>query len=137
MHKVSQTEMDLMSFEKELAELQDAFAMVDLLMRPPRRGDSAVMKLLLKKLLAIKIRMDGNDNHKRPHVHVDYGKHHHVASYAIDTGERLVGNLNRKYDRAVQEWIAEHTPKLLEAWNQMQAGKCATAIACELRGDEN
>jgi hypothetical protein len=36
--------------------------------------------------------MDVNKNHRRPHVHVDYGKEYHTAAYAIDTGERLASS---------------------------------------------
>jgi hypothetical protein len=81
-----------MNLEKELAKLQDAFAMVDLFVR--RTRDTAEMEILVKKLQSIRIRMDGNQNHKRPHVHIDYGNKYHAASYAIDTGERLVGDLD-------------------------------------------
>jgi Domain of unknown function (DUF4160) len=123
-----------MKLEKELAELQDAF-MIDLFTRPARPNNAAWMELLIKKLQAIKIRMDGNKNHTRPHVHIDYGKEYHVASYAIDTGDRLVGNLDTKYDRAAREWIAGNRVKLFEAWELMQAGKTADPIAYELRGE--
>jgi len=77
--------------------------------------------------------MDGNKNHKRPHVHVDYGRSYHVASYAIDSGERLVGNLDAKYDVAARRWICKHKVQLLEIWGRLQAGKNAESLACELR----
>jgi hypothetical protein len=122
-----------MNLEKELAKLQDAFAMVDLFVR--RTRDTAEMEILVKKLQSIRIRMDGNQNHKRPHVHIDYGNKYHAASYAIDTGERLVGDLDNNYDHAVRQWIAEYKPKVLQAWNLIQAGQNADAIVCELRGE--
>jgi adenosyl cobinamide kinase/adenosyl cobinamide phosphate guanylyltransferase len=78
--------------------------------------------------------MDANKNHGRPHVHIDYGRSHHAASYAIDNGERLIGE--SKYDREISEWIGKHRPKLLEVWNLMQAGKDAAPVVCELRGKE-
>jgi hypothetical protein len=53
---------------------------------------------MVKELRPIKIRMDGNKNHKRPHVHVDYGKRFHAASYSIKPAERIVGELAPKYD---------------------------------------
>jgi hypothetical protein len=125
---------EAVNLEKSLAELQDAFATVDLLTRPPRPNDAAWMEILLKQLQAIRIRMDGNRNHKRPHVHIDYGRDFHVASYAIDTGERLVGTLNSKYDRAARDWIVGNKAKLLQAWELLRAGRTAKPIACELRG---
>jgi hypothetical protein len=108
--------------------------MIDLLTRP-RGGDGReVLELLLKEFQPIKIKMDGNKNHKRPHVHVEYGRHFHAASFAIDTGERMVGNLARKYDRSVQTWIGENRSKLLQVWALVQKGKDPNAIVCELRG---
>ena len=86
---------------------------------------------MLRVLQPIKIGIDGNKNHKRPHVHIDYGKKFHAASYAIDTGERIVGD--SKYDNEVYEWIGKNRPKLLQAWELVQSGKDATPIACELR----
>jgi hypothetical protein len=78
--------------------------------------------------------MDGNLNHKRPHIHIDYGKQHHVASYAIDSGERLVGSLDRKYDKQVQAWIAMHRDQLLQAWEITQSGQRPQMIINELKG---
>lgn len=109
-----------MKLKAELEELQNGLATIDLLTRPSRGGDA--FEYLVLKLEAIAIRMDGNKNHKRPHLHVDYRKERHVASYAIDTGERLVGSLDRKYDREVAEWIEKHRDKLLELWNVTQTG---------------
>lgn len=125
-----------MEFDEELAELQDALATIDYyeaVAAMQSAKDKGINYLLLKILQPIKIRMDGNKNHKRPHVHIDYGKQYHVASYAIDTGERIVGNLHRSYDSQVYGWIGKHRSKLFEAWELMQAGKNAAPLACELR----
>ena len=81
--------------------------------------------------------MDGNKNHKRPHVHIDYGKERHVASYAIDTGERLVGHLDNKYDNKVRKWIDEKKLTLMQIWVQTQAGQNTDAIVCELCEEES
>ena len=86
--------------EKELAQLQDDFATIDLY---TRRTDPAVVEILLKRFRKIVFRMDGNHNHKRPHLHIDYGNERHSASYAIDSGERLAGQLANKYDRKVNK----------------------------------
>ena len=118
------------SLKNELARLQDSFATVDLL---THRGDPAKMKLLVKVLLAMRIRMDGNKNQKRPHVHVDYGKRYHTASYTIDNGKRIAGELNGKYDREVRFWITRCRNQLLEAWELTQSGKNADEVICELR----
>ena len=82
----------------------------------------------------MRVRMDVNKNHRRPHVHVDYGKEYHTAAYAIDTGERLAGVLDGRYDREVCDWIAECRPKLMELWQAMHAGERPDALIFQLRG---
>jgi hypothetical protein len=89
--------------------------------------------LLVKGLHAIRIRMDGSKNHKRPHIHIDYGKEYHTASYAIDNGERIAGELDGKYDQGVGAWIVSSRPQLLRAWKLTQAGQNADVVICELR----
>ena len=122
-----------MNLETELADLQDALANTDLSDALRRMNDDqGLIYLLVKIRQPIRIKIDGNRNHKRPHIHIDYGRKFHAATYAIDTGERLVGD--RKYDYEVFEWIGKNRPKLMQAWELVQAGKDATPIACELRG---
>lgn len=125
-----------MALEKELAALQDVLAAVDLNERSLRyRNGRPLVEFLVKTLQPIQIRMDANKNHRRPHVHVDYGKLHHVASYAIDNGERLVGTLDTKYDRKVRVWIGDHKTKLLQVWELTQAGQDAKPFVCQLLQD--
>ena len=119
--------------ETELAQLQDDMATVDLL---TRRSPPGVIELLVKRFQQIRIRIDGDKNHARPHLHIDYGREYHAASYAIDTGERLAGMLDTKYNNAVQEWIAKSRPVLIQAWALTQAGQNADPIVRELRGSE-
>jgi hypothetical protein len=122
-----------MDLEKELAELQDVLAITDFHAACRTTSQSSDWAyLMVKELKRIRIKIDGNTNHKRPHVHIDYGRQFHAASYAIDTGERIVGDSN--YDYEVYAWIGKNRPKLLEAWKLVLAGKDATPIACELRG---
>ena len=95
--------------------------------------DTDIAGKRVKTLKGIRIRMDGSKNHRRPHVHVDYGKEYHTASYAIDNGERIAGELERKYDGEVCIWIAKCRPQLLRAWKLTQAGQNADEVICELR----
>jgi Domain of unknown function (DUF4160) len=95
--------------------------------------DTDIAGKRVKTLKGIRIRMDGSKNHKRPHVHVDYGKEYHTASYAIDNGERIAGELEGKYDGEVSIWIAKCRPQLLRAWKLTQAGQNADVVICELR----
>ena len=122
-----------MALEKELVQLQDDFATIDLY---TRRTDPAVVEILLKRFRKIVFRMDGNHNHKRPHLHIDYGNERHSASYAIDSGERLAGQLANKYDRKVNKWIGENRPKLEEMWTALQSGKDAKPFICQVKGDD-
>ena len=115
--------------EADLRALQDAFADIDLL---ARLANASAYEFLVKRYQNIVVRMDGNKNHKRAHLHIDYGPQRHVASYAIDSGERLAGDLSGKYDRVVHEWIARNREKLMIAWNMTQSGEKPDAIIAEL-----
>ena len=123
-----------MDREKEAKALQRSLAQIDLLTR--RSSGSGYLELLLLKIQPLKVKMYKEPNHPRPHLHVDYGKQNHVASYAIDDGTRLAGFLDRKYDAAIREWIAEWNEHLLEVWHRTQAGDDAEAILADLRASE-
>jgi hypothetical protein len=124
-----------MSLKMELEDLQYRLGEMDLLTRPSRSGGKNLIEFLVVELedIAIKIRMDGDRNHARPHIHIDYGKKRHAASYAIDNGERLAGQLDRKYDREIADWIEEYRPQFLKVWTETQAGRSAEVIVCEIR----
>jgi hypothetical protein len=124
--------------DTEIIELQQSFAQIDRIIGTEALKSETyrLLPLVLCRLKNIKIRMDGNNNHKRPHIHIDYKEEYHSASYAIDTGERLAGNLETQYDRSVREWIAECRPKLIELWYVMQAGQRPETILCELLGQD-
>ena len=76
----------------------------------------------------LKIGMDANKNHGRPHIHVDYGTNYRMATYAIDTGELLAGSLGSQDHRQVCLWIAERRPKLIMLWQAIQAGEQSDAL---------
>jgi hypothetical protein len=124
-----------MSLIKAARELQHQFAMTDLMTRPSRGG--GYTELLVIKLLAMKIKMyQERGPHKEPHVHIDYGEKNHVASYSIQTGRRIVGNLNRKYDQSIASWIADNAGALAELWNAMQAGEETERPVAALRAEK-
>ena len=60
-------------------------------------------------------------NHKRPHIHVHWKKEYKV-SISISDCELLVGQMPSKNLKAIKEWVKQHEGKLLEAWNEIQAG---------------
>jgi hypothetical protein len=121
----------------EIIQLQERFSQIDRnIAADVFTKGTGLHPLMLCRLKNIKIRMDGNRNHRRPHIHIDYKEEYHSASYAIDTGERLAGNLETQYDRSVRGWIAECRPKLIELWYVMQAGRRPETILCELNGQD-
>jgi hypothetical protein len=103
----------------DLASLQNDLAIVDMSKRPQRKVS---LGLLLVKKEQIKLKMYQEKGHARPHFHVDYGSQNHAASYAIDTGERLDGALDRKYDKTVGSWTEANRKQLLNIWGALQAG---------------
>jgi hypothetical protein len=121
-----------MGLKKAARELQHKFAMADLLTRPGKGGGYS--EFLVIKLLAMKIKMYQEQGpHKEPHVHIDYGKNKHVASYSIQSGRRIIGDLDRKYDKIVQSWIVENNEALAELWRTAQAGKDTETLVASLR----
>ena len=98
-----------MEMEKEARKLQDDLAFTDMLMAPSRGGD--FVEMAIKKLQRLVVRMEA-DHHARAHVHIDYGRERHAASFAVDNGERLVGRMPTKYGRDVQTWIIQNQSRL-------------------------
>jgi hypothetical protein len=117
----------LTSLQSELGDLD--FAEVE-----RENAASGRITIAVKHLSEICVRMDANKNHKRPHVHVDYSTDFHAASYAIDNGDRLAGELKRQYEKAVQRWIGRNRPPLFVLWHSLQDGKLHKEILVKLRG---
>jgi len=106
----------------DLRTLQDELAVIDMLSKKPSNSRSALLEVLLKKHEQIKLKMYQELGHARPHFHVDYGPHSHSASFAVDTGQRIEGNLPSKYDKAIASWAEKNKTDLLSTWNDLQAG---------------
>ncbi|MBX8515468.1 DUF4160 domain-containing protein [Pseudomonas cichorii] len=119
-----------MEMEKEAKKLQDDLAFTDMLMSPSRGGD--FVEMAIKKLQRLTIRMEAN-HHARAHVHIDYGRERHVASFAVDNGERMAGRMPAKYDRDVKKWIIQHQVKLKSLWDAMKRGEPHELILAELK----
>ncbi len=118
-----------MNIEDEVKLLQKRLAEIDL----HSHGSSAGMSFLVLKLDNLKIKMYQETQHANPHVHIDYGKNTHVASYCIKSGERLVGELSRKYDKTISSWVLSNQPKLNNLWQQAQLGRDTSKIIAEIR----
>lgn len=92
-------------------------------------------KLANLKNMTIKIYQE--EKHPRPHVHIDYGRERHVASYSVETGERIVqGTLPRKYDKDIRAFLSKHKESVLLIWRTMQLGGDPHRLITELQGDE-
>ena len=102
---------------KELEDLRDQFAFIDL---TTSDGNEGLLEVRLKKMLPLEFRMEP-DNHT-PHIHINYGKEKHKASYRINDGVRVAGDLDNKYDKIVNDWIAKNQTTLQEIWTAMKAG---------------
>ena len=101
---------------RELEDLQDKFAFIDLMTKGGKEG---ILEVLLKKLLPLEFRMEP-DHHGAPHIHINYGKEKHAASYIINDGVRVAGNLSYKYNKVVKDWITLNQKTLQEIWKAMQ-----------------
>jgi hypothetical protein len=115
-----------------LAGLQDAMAYLDIVLPP---ASSNLAAFVVKRRLDICIRMDADRNHQLPHVHVDYGPQRHAASFAIETGERLAGTLDRKYDALVRDWIVATKAPLLSIWHTTRDGGDPRPFLAALKGE--
>lgn len=124
-----------MTLEEELDELQRLFAQKDLLTEPRRYSGSGFMEILLAKRKNMKIKIYQEKGHHLPHIHIDYGKQQHVASYSIETGQRIEGDLSKKYDSDVSNWLDRNREKVLQIWNTLQAGAQHEPLLAELSGD--
>jgi hypothetical protein len=74
---------------------------------------------LIKPQTKVYIYKEGN--HKRPHIHVYFGKEDQI-SLCINTGELLAGSMKQKMLAKVREWVCENRVELLDSWIAIQAG---------------
>jgi len=89
------------------------------------------LRLLLMRMGHVKVQMYlERGPHKRPHFHLEY-KHQFRASYAIDTLERIVGYMPRKYGAAVLEWASTVQPRLAQCWEALAKGRAPLALELE------
>lgn len=53
--------------------------------------------------------------HEPSHIHALYGEY--VGEFNIQTGKMIVGDLPRKAQELVSEWLGEHQAELQEMWD--------------------
>ncbi len=94
-----------MSYPERLKQLQLDLAQIDLLTEIRPQTAPLFTEFLVLKLKNLKIKMYQEQGHSMPHIHIDYGSQHHVASFSIAPPARIEGSLLRKYDKSVINWI--------------------------------
>lgn len=124
-----------MPLNKEFEELQRILAQRDLLTKPRRAAKSGFMEFLLAKRKNMKIKIYQEKGHHLPHIHIDYGKQQHAASFSIQTGSRLQGNLPKKYDKDINSWLKRNRDTVLDIWNALQVGGNHNEFITSLVGD--
>lgn len=71
-------------------------------------GNRRIVSFLVKEIYDgkkwIRIRMEPDQNHGRPHVHIN----EHGASFAKDTGELLDGKCDKKTRERIGKWIRRY-----------------------------
>jgi hypothetical protein len=117
-----------LEWEIDLSALDDERERIRLESNVPR-GPAA----MVCRLEPLKIKMYQEHGHKLPHLHVDYGRHNHVASYSIEPTEVLEGSLPSKHHAAVQFWIRRNKAKLLQLWDSIQSGVPSDELIADLR----
>jgi integrase len=86
-----------MGLEEAAKRLQYDLGVIDLLTRSSRSGREGYVELMVVRLAPLKIKIYPEDGpHKEPHVHIDYGKRPHQASYAIRTGRLAFEHLRAR-----------------------------------------
>jgi hypothetical protein len=104
--------------QRDVDELQLLLALVE----PQQETSDSLLKALLLRLQHTTVRMWKEDNHQRPHFHIEY-KNHYNGSYAIDTLECLAGNVPSRYEKPILKWAFENQKSLKLTWDQLQVGK--------------
>ena len=100
--------------EMSVDDLQLQLAFVDLL----NERRSRAIKALLYQRGHVKVRMWQEQNHQRPHFHVEY-KREYSASYSVDTLERLAGEMPNRYEGPILEWASANQQFLTANWEQL------------------
>ncbi|WP_363799851.1 DUF4160 domain-containing protein [Lysobacter firmicutimachus] len=91
--------------------------------------------LQIIRLRNLKVKMYQERGHSLPHLHVDYGREHHVASFGIDPPQLLEGKLDLELQFTVESWISRHKESLLALWDELQAGGCIGLLLAEIAAE--
>lgn len=103
--------------QRDVDELQLLLSTVE-----PRPKSRSFTKAVLFRLRDTTLRMWKENNHQRPHFHIEYKKQY-KASYAIDNFQRLAGDVPVKYEKPILEWAARNQKSLKLTWEKLRAGE--------------
>jgi hypothetical protein len=84
------------------------------------------LRLLKKGLL--EVRMYQEKAHQRPHFHIEY-KRQFEASYGLDTCERIIGHMPKKYEAEIVPLAAAMKDQLIEEWHTLNGPVMITRSA--------
>jgi hypothetical protein len=104
-----------------LQRLQQALAFADLTAESAA-SPSEDLRFLLARFSHIKVQMyQERGPHKQPHFHIEF-KREYRATYAIDTLERIIGYMPKRYEAPVIEWARRYQTQLANCWDRILAG---------------
>ena len=63
----------------------------------------------------------GPKEHNPPHIHVYYQEH--KATFELESGDLLTGNLPKRQTKMIQAWIEIHREELFADWELCQNGE--------------
>ena len=115
-----------------LKNLQSALANIDLITRPSSASSNRFPEFLVLKLENIKIKMYQEQKHSLPHIHIDYAKRIHVASFSINPATIIDGSIDKKYEKSITDWITTNKGMLLKIWAEAQSGGNPGSLIAEL-----
>jgi len=77
----------------------------------------------ISEFYGIRIKMMHKDfgRHNLPHIHAEYQEFE--AVYSIPEGQVLAGELPRRQQNRVQEWINQHQDELMQNWQLAVVGE--------------
>ena len=113
---------DLMLEQKDIEELHKRLSRIDLRDSFSTQGNEENIELTVHKINYAKLKIQPEKNHWRPHFHIEY-KQEHSASYAIDSLEKLAGNMPKKYEQPIIDWADKQRENLKATWDKLKAGK--------------
>lgn len=123
-----------MNLTSELKILQARLSQVD--SSTDRRNlPEDVLVLMMHRTQNLKFKMYQETGHMKPHLHIDYGRHHHAASFSINPAEKLAGSLSTRDSKTVVGWIDENRETLLKLWANLQDGKETSPFVESLKGN--